>query len=236
MGDYDRRELTDDKGVMLRAALKGWQSNLWTALPGMVTKFNAALQTCEIKPTIKASVLDSKGQTTWVELPLLLDCPVIFPSGGGYTLTFPIVAGDEVLVIFASRCIDSWWQSGGIQVQAELRMHDLSDGFVLPGPKSIPNVLPSLSATDVQLRNWAGTTTISIKPDGKIELVSPEEVDVVAPQVRITGNLTVTGAIIAGGKVTADDFATPALPSYKVHNHGGVTTGGGFTSIPFPGS
>ena len=47
-------------------------------------------------------------------------------------MTFPIKTGDECLVVFACRAIDVWWQSGGVQPPAETRMHDLSDGFVIP--------------------------------------------------------------------------------------------------------
>ena len=236
--NFDRRELSDDKGIMMRAAMQGLQSTIWTALPAMITKYDATKQTCEAKPTIKAKVLNDKGITLDIELPLLVDCPVIFPSGGGFTLTFPIKAGDECLVIFSSRCIDSWWQSGGIQVQAELRMHDLSDGFILPGPRSLPHVVPGISTTDVQLRNDAGTVYIGIKGGST-------EVDVVAPTIKMTGNVIITGNLsvsgvasgaAAGSALSVNDIKTPTLPSYKVHNHGGVTTGGGFTNVPFPGS
>ena len=33
---------------------------------------------------------------------------------------------------------DSWWQSGGIGVPIESRMHDLSDGFAILAPTSQP--------------------------------------------------------------------------------------------------
>ena len=132
----DRRALLNDPVELALAQNQGLQAGLWTALPGIVTKFDPAKMTCEVQPAIKGYVRGPKGDASWVKMPLLVDCPVVFPGAGGFTLTFPIKAGDEVLVIFAARCIDSWWQSGGIQVQAELRLHDLSDGFVIPGPRS----------------------------------------------------------------------------------------------------
>ena len=33
---------------------------------------------------------------------------MVFPGGGGFALTFPVAAGDECLVVFASRCIDDY--------------------------------------------------------------------------------------------------------------------------------
>ncbi|MCL9653139.1 hypothetical protein L2088_00345 [Pseudomonas protegens] len=96
--------------------------------------------------------------------PLLLDCPVQFPAGGGCTLTFPVAKGDECLVVFSSRCIDAWWQSGGIQVQAELRMHDMSDGFALLGFRSLPRMIPGISTSAVQLRSDHSSAFIEVNP------------------------------------------------------------------------
>ncbi|MGC8050122.1 Gp138 family membrane-puncturing spike protein, partial [Salmonella enterica] len=78
------------------------------------------------------------------------------------SMTFPVAQGDECLVVFASRCIDSWWQSGGIQEQAELRMHDLSDGFAILGFRSQPRALSNISTTSAQLRSDDGATFIDL--------------------------------------------------------------------------
>jgi len=47
-------------------------------------------------------------------------------------------------------------------------MHDLSDGFALPGPRSLPRVIAGISSTDLQIRNDAGTTFLSITAGGLI--------------------------------------------------------------------
>ncbi|MCT9017100.1 Gp138 family membrane-puncturing spike protein, partial [Cupriavidus gilardii] len=117
----DRRERIDDPEVALRAAFDGLRARIWTALPGIIHSFDADAMTCEVQPTIKIPVRKLDGTIESVALPLLVDCPVQFPSGGNCTLTFPVKPGDECLVVFASRCIDAWWQSGGVQEQAELR-------------------------------------------------------------------------------------------------------------------
>ena len=219
--------------------MQGMQSSLWTALPGIINSFNPVKRTCEVQPTLMARVRDAKGEFKWVQLPMLVDCPVIFPSGGGFTLTFPLAKGDECLVIFASRCIDSWWQSGGIAVQAELRMHDLSDGFVMPGPRSVPNVEPAISASDVQLRSDDGSAYISIDASKNIHLVTPVQVTIQAPGgLAINANTTITGTLNTSGEITAPDVAltTGPLPSIAIHRHGGVSGGGSSTSPPTAGT
>ena len=102
-------------------------------MPAVIVDFDPVAMTCSAQPAIRARVTAPSGGQQHMPLPLLLDCPVYFPSGGNCTLTFPVKPGDECLVVFASRCIDAWWQSGGVQDQAEMRMHDLSDGFVFVG-------------------------------------------------------------------------------------------------------
>lgn len=164
----DREELLNDVEEAQRLILDGSQACLWTAIPGIVSKVDLAAMTCEVQPAIQGQITDDDGSVTFVNLPLLLDVPIVFPSAGGFTITFPVVVGDEVLVVFASRAIDSWWQSSGVQKPVEMRMHDLSDGFAIPGPKSQPNKISSISTTNLQIRNNAGTVYFSVNASGKL--------------------------------------------------------------------
>lgn len=206
----DRRERGTDIQTALLAALHGNQSGLWTALPGFLTTPLSAKRTVSVQPALRCQVQAPDGSFAWTQLPLLVDCPVFFPSGGGATLTFPLKVGDECLVVFASRCIDAWWQSGGIQNQAEMRMHDLSDGFVFVGFSSVPKVISAISATDVQLRSDDGAAFIGINPTShNISVNTPGSVNIVS------ATLTHNGVNIGAG-----------------HVHGGVTTGGGNTAVP----
>lgn len=168
----DRRERTDNPVEAIRAALEGMQADMWTALPGVIESYDAERQTCTVQPAIRGKVEAPGGAVNSVVLPLLVDVPVVFPSGGGFTLTFPIAPGDECLVVFASRCIDAWWQSGGVQEALAARTHDLSDGFAFVGPRSQPRSLPEVSAEHVQLRTDDGATYLEIQPGGKVRVAS----------------------------------------------------------------
>jgi hypothetical protein len=210
----DRRERNGDMSAALLAFGEGLQSTIWTALPGIVQSFDATKRTCVIQPALQAQVMLPDGSTEWVTLPLLVDCPVQFPGGGGMLLTFPLREGDECLVIFASRCIDSWWQSGGIQVQAELRMHDLSDGFCIPGVSSVPNVAPTIKTDAAELRSHDGTVKVSINPTSKaVDVNTPGTATITAATINLNGTLIING--------------TP----YLSHKHSGVSTGVGQTGV-----
>jgi hypothetical protein len=129
----------------------------------------------------------------------------MFPGGGNFTLTFPLIANDEGLLVFSARCIDSWWQSGGIQTQAELRMHDLSDGFFIPtGGMSQPNIPGNINATATELRTKDGNNFVHLEPgkvilsvgsgaaslevdggSGKVSIIAPEGLFVNGVQVTV---------------------------------------------------
>lgn len=195
------------------AVLAGHQSGMWTALPAIVQSFDQSVGTLTAQPSIQAKVTDKTGAAKWVNLPVLVDVPVCWQGGGGYTLTFPIAAGDECLIVFASRCIDAWWQSGGVQPQAELRMHDLSDGFAFVGTRSRARKLASISSAGVTLRN--DTDTVHIELAGTA-------VNIVAPGgINLIGPVTMTGTVTNNGKNIG-----------STHTHTGVTPGGGTTGTP----
>lgn len=166
----DRRERYDDSVEAVRAAMDGRLSELWTAMPCIVESFNAEDETVSAQPAIRGRIQQPDGTEELVALPLLVDVPVVFPGGGGFTLTFPVKPGDECLVVFASRCIDAWWQSGGVGDPLETRQHDLSDGFAFVGPRSRARALPGVNTEHVQLRTDDGATYLEIQPGGKVRV------------------------------------------------------------------
>lgn len=130
------------------------------AIPGIVTAWDAAQQTVTVQPAIRET-LNMNGELREVEIPLLVDVPVVMPRAGGCCLAFAPAAGDECLVVFADACIDAWWQSGGVQSQADSRRHDLSDGFAILGCWSQKRK-PALPASGVRLQNDEGTAGVSV--------------------------------------------------------------------------
>lgn len=219
----DRAQLLNDAEEAMRLVLDGRQSTIWTALPGIIQSADLAAMTCEVQPAIQGQVEDENGKVQLVNLPILVDVPICFPSGGGFLITMPIAEGDEVLVVMASRCIDAWWQQGGVQRPMEARMHDLSDGFAIPGPRSQPRKVSGISSTALQIRNDAGDAYVEISADGTIKLVSPTAIE-------LEGDLSVDGNISATGNIEADllvkALASTATPiSLTTHTHTSAAPG-----------
>lgn len=213
-------ERLGDLSTLLDEHFVGMQAMLWTAVPGIIDSYDASEMTCSVIPAILGKVAKEDGSIEAVQLPMLIHCPVIFPRGGGCSLTFPLKKGDECLVVFSARAIDFWWQSGGVQPPAETRMHDLSDGFVLPGPYSQKQKISSPSTSEVVLRSDDGSASVALNPSShKITIVAPGDLDIVG-DVNITGDVVVTKDVKASGI------------SLNSHVHGGVSTGPNSTGGP----
>lgn len=219
----DPREQIGDHTEALSTMLDGRQASIWTMMPGIVQSFKPAEMTCVVQIALKGQHTKKDGTIEQVTIANLVDCPILFPSGGGWTLTFYPQKDDECCVFFASRCIDAWWQSGGIQQQQEFRMHTLSDGFVLIGPRSKPNVISNIKEHAVQLRADDGMTYIEINQDQIVKIAAPGNIDLNGVIIDSDGNVTAPGDVLAGG----DDGI-----SLMDHVHGGVQSGSSDTGPP----
>ncbi|VVE41580.1 hypothetical protein PMO31116_04146 [Pandoraea morbifera] len=224
----NRQERVGDPNQMLLLALRSVLSDVQTALPGIIQSFDPQAMTCSVQPAIQMRARGPDGTVTSIALPLLVDCPVQFPAGGNCTLTFPVKRGDECLVVFGSRCIDAWWQSGGVQEQADTRMHDLSDGFVLLGTRSRPRALAGVSTASAQLRSDDGATFIDLNPSTqKVKIVAPGGFDVVAPLATFSQAVTITGLLtFVGGMVGSAASGAAAVFNGILNVIGQITANG----------
>jgi hypothetical protein len=226
----DQRERYVDDAEVLRLAMQAWQTRIWTAIPGVIKQFPSASgigqMVADIQPTVNGRVRTTEGTFQSVQMPLLLDCPILWQGGGGVTLTFPIKAGDECLVIFSSRCIDAWWQQGFVAGQAgkpvdggqpmdppDLRMHNLSDGFAIVGVRSLPRNY-AVATGYAQLRTDDDGAGFSVATDGSHNLTVSTTNGTITLNSN-TGNINITtpGGTISLNGVTIDSSGNLTSPA-----------------------
>ncbi len=204
-----------DLNEVLTVAAQGLRSTLNCVNIGIIQSFDASDQTASIRIAIKQiQRIAPDGTRFFAERPVLLKCPVVFPAGGGFTLTFPITAGDECLVLFNDRELDNWLANGGVQAPNTKRSHDLSDGIAFVGLRSNPRKLSGVSTTTAQLRSDDGGTYVEMSGGGIVKVVAPTKVRMETPLLEVTGDVT-AGTI-----------------SLKNHIHPGVQSGGSNTGQP----
>ena len=239
----NREERVEDLYAALRYALDGLRTEIQTSMPAIIQSFDPVKRTCTAQPTIRYQMTMFDNTKKWVTLPIIVDIPVIFPSGGGFTLTFPVKNGDECLLIFASRCIDAWWYSSGVQNQDDIRFHDYSDGFALVGVNSRPKVIPNISTNTVQLRSDDGDAYVELASGHVVNVVAPGGFNVIAPTIslqastsvelktpntNITGNISGTG--VDGTNATFTGEGT--FNGHTVGHHTHSDPQGGTVSLP----
>ena len=229
----DLREYFPDEEESLRAVLDSVRKRVWTAMPVRVTADSEDGHTVSLESTIKGQKIDKDGKVEHVDLPPFEKVPIRFASGGGATMTHPVKKGDEGIIIFAARPIDTWHQSGGVQQAHNTRMHDLSDGFYIPGVRSDPRKLEKYSKDSVQLRSDDGKHFVDLNPkegtittsvdDGKhvtthskdgISHKSSVAVNMEAPKGTFKMNLKVDGSVHATKAIKSDvGLKSPVIES-----------------------
>ena len=131
-------------------------------------------------------------------------------------ITYPIKKGDECVLLFSDREIESWFINGDINPEGYARMHDLTDAVALFGIRSIPNMIQIL--TDA-LHLYYGGSDIQIKDS---------QINVTSPSIIVTGNTTQKGNITA----TNLSATAAATGSFRTADNKTVTvTNGIITAI-----
>lgn len=114
--------------------------------------------------------------------------------------TWEIKEGDECILLFSDREIESWFINGDVNPEGYTRMHDLTDAVALFGVRSIPNMINILRDC---LNIFFGGSGIVLE-DGKITIN--------ATNIDINGTLTING--------------TPYLSHKHSNGNQGNNTGG----------
>lgn len=150
----------------LRALLDAFRQEIFSSLNchqwGIIQGFSQAKQTATVQLAIQRLVpQDVGGQASYVAktYPLLVDVPVMIPSGGVGYVSFPIAAGDTCLVLFNDRDYDQFFATSNIGPPNSLRLHDLSDGLAIVGFRTAGNPIEGYDGGQTVLA-WNATKVV----------------------------------------------------------------------------
>ena len=112
-----------------------------TSIPGVIEKYDGhGKRTATVRPTVKLKALNGEN----VELPLISNVPVMFPSSRAFNLLFPLAKGDGVMILFSEAGIGNYLAGTGQVVNADDRTRfSLTDAVAIPGlwtTKNAPTV------------------------------------------------------------------------------------------------
>lgn len=140
--------------------------DLHTSMPAAIVSYDYGKNLAVVQPKLKRKFAGKPP----ADLPTISNVPVCFPRMGGAHIRFPVNPGDEGLIHFAERSIDSWLARGSDDAQ-DLRKHDLSDATFWPGLTSLSNPAESKAKkTSIEIKNKKAW--IEILPNGKFKLTN----------------------------------------------------------------
>lgn len=182
---------------VFREGLEDRLRDLHTALPAEVLEYDSANQTITARPTVRQAILDDDGRYVEEDIPEIYDVPVMFPRTAAGYITFPIVPGDTVLLVFCERSIGQWRYTGTTCSAGDQSPHPMSAAVAIPGLYGTADKLASVSTQHVVI-GVVGTPT-------KLLLGSPSASDFVALSSKVEAELAKIKSAIKGAAVTAGD-------------------------------
>ena len=147
---------------LLAKVLSASADSLRVAIPARVESYDSARQAVNVLPLVEVPYTDEEGNEQFEALPVIPRVPVVFPGANGFRVTFPIVAGDTVLLVFADRSIDAWLDRGGLVEPTDARSHDLADAIAIPGLRSFRAPLSSAPTDAMTVGSDTGDAVIEI--------------------------------------------------------------------------
>lgn len=199
-----------DLETLVDTAISARLDGVFTAMPGIITSYDASKQSATVQPAVWAAYENEQGDRVPERLPVVQAVPVVFPGAGGFRITFPVAKGDTCLLVFTNCSMDRWLATGGEQDPGDDRRHSIGDAVCIVGLRNFANPLSS-----------APTTTMSMGQDG-------------GPTIEITGSEIHAGGtepLVLRSEFLAHTHATAALgaPSPPI-------TGAAGSSLTFPGT
>lgn len=205
-----------DLNAWLMSTLQDFAASINCITHGTIQEFDAATQTATVainylrvisgaNSGLPFPVNNDQTKDIFLSYPLLVKCPLVIMRGGGGSLTFPIAKGDECLLLFNDREIDTWFTTGQVTAPQNIRTHDLNDGWALVGIGSMKTLIADYDATAVQLKYMGASLTFDSDGHASLTDVHGERLAVsgdMKPSLRTTNH---SGWLIMDGKTLGND-------------------------------
>ena len=191
-----------------------------TSLPAYVVAYDPVRQSVEVQPYIAQPWREESGEIGTLELPMILDLPVLFPGGGKNRITWPIEKGDTVLLICLSQDDTKWKTQGrAVDTGKSFGRHHIQYAMALPSGHSLAG--PARPKTD------APTDAMVLHASKDVKLVSSTAAEIVAINSELAALTAKYNDLVAKFNAHGHGYASPggfAITSTHA-DHAGVPAG-----------
>jgi len=178
-------------------------ANVHTSLPGIIVSYDPSTNKAQVQPALNKNFTSGE-----MPMPILQNVPIVFPKN----ITFPINAGDYVLLIFSERSLDLWKSVGGQVTPTDPRKFDLSDAIAIPGLMPFTESYPDNNNQDYVI-NFGGSS-ITIKPDGAVTIKTSSTVAIGKTGSELLDLIEQLMTALRGPLVTGTALGGPLNPIF----------------------
>ena len=220
---------------MVESAISYHLEDLHTLLPARIVEIDYKTRKVSVQPSIKKKKRDGDNDAKGLQdMAIIQNIPLIVPASRLAIISIPAKVGDEVLVGFFERSVDTYLFSDGATPvdPKDYRRHDYNDAVAIVGLNTFQNAL-EMHPEDLVIKmnaTLANECTISFKPNGDVVVDTPTkfivnakgnvEVNTSADAiVNASGNMTAT----IGGDTTIDCGQTTITGEVRID--GGLSVG-----------
>ena len=163
------KEIEPSLPLAVRFAIKQAFKGINTCLPGLVLDYDRGTRRATVQPAL--SIMTTDGR--FIPRAPVPNVPVVFPSGGGFSLSFPLHDGDPVLLVYSQRGLSGWKITHDQSPPDRISLFDAADAIAIPGFGPVGNDDPNHFISFEEAADGA-PDTIRIKSSGRISLEAPE--------------------------------------------------------------
>lgn len=197
-----------------------------TSFPARVLRYDAALKQVDVQPEVMVEVTDESGARVLERLPVIVNVPLLFPSAGDYSVTFPVASGDEgevVLIVVSEVSLDAWLTRGGEVDPQDRRRFHLTDAVAIPGLRPFSRPRATRTNAHMTLGKDDGP---QVHIDGsKVRIMGAGDASVLEPATlgertataleNIVAWLSSHTHAVAGGTASASLLPPPTVPDVR---------------------
>ena len=145
----------------LRFAFRQSLKDIYTCMPGIVESYDDTTRRAVVRGAL--NIVKTDGDE--VPREAIHNVPVIFPSGGGFSLTFPLGQGDPVLLVYSQRGLSEFKRSLDLSTPDADGFFAEKDAVAIPGFGPLVEEIEHLIAVDSDGVSIKTTGTFAIEAD-----------------------------------------------------------------------
>jgi hypothetical protein len=173
---------------LLRFVFEQQFKGIYTTLPGIIKSYNPTTKRAAVQPALTRVLTNGEE----LPLPVVQNVPVCFPTGGGFSILFPVAVGDTCIMLFSQRGIDNFKVTFE-QERPDEGLLDLNDAIAIMGFG--PLTVTPASASGASLQSDDGANSIVVE-NGKITMTAENEIELNTPLLTVNAtNSTFSGLV-----------------------------------------